>query len=71
MLILDLPPALEQTLIIQAQSAGLDINEFVISQLTQINTTPKKERTLGGGEQYFVSMADDFDEPLDDWQDYM
>lgn len=36
-----------------------------IAQLTHL------KRDLGGGEHLLVAMADDFDEPLDEFEDYM
>lgn len=31
----------------------------------------KQERRIGGGKNLIISMPDDFDEPLDDFKDYM
>lgn len=31
----------------------------------------RAKRVLGQGKEYILSIADDFDEPLDDFKDYM
>lgn len=69
---IDLPPHIEQHITAQAQIAGLSTEHYIIEQLTQLSTKSEPNlRQLGGGEHFLLSNLDKFDEPLDDFKDYM
>lgn len=69
MIVLDLPPQTQTILTQQANHAGLSIENYLIWHLEQL-TTPKS-RQLGGGEHFLLSDLDNFDEPLEDFKDYV
>lgn len=56
---------------------ALDGEEVVIARankpLVRLEVLPqaKPERRIGGAKGMIISMADDFNEPLDDFADYM
>lgn len=67
MITLDLPPQIEQIIIAQAQNQGLSVENYLLEQIANL----VNQRELGGAESILLSMRDDFDEPLDDFKDYM
>lgn len=46
-----------------------DLVDFLASKQPSTGETPKKRR-LGSGKEMFI-MRDDFDEPLEDFKEYM
>lgn len=69
MIVLDLPPQTETILIEQATHAGLSLEHYLIKNLEQL--AKPKSRQLGGGEHFLLSNLDKFDEPLDEFREYM
>lgn len=69
MIVLDLPPQTQTILTQQANHAGLSIENYLIWHLEQL-ATPKPGQ-LGGGEHFLLSDLDKFDEPLEDFRDYV
>ncbi|WP_143822743.1 DUF2281 domain-containing protein [Moraxella sp. VT-16-12] len=68
MISLDLPQETEYAIIQKAQNAGQTVERYLIEHITQL---AQSKRELGGGEHLLVAMADDFDEPLDEFGEYM
>jgi len=54
-----------------------EVEDLVSSLLAQTNSEPQKQSSIeikagfGGGKGIFGYIADDFDEPLDEFKDYM
>jgi prevent-host-death family protein len=72
---IDINQALPQMLkLIEIASTGEEIiitkNNQPVVKLLSIQT-PKKRPQLFGSDRDLVSLADDFDEPLEDFKDYM
>lgn len=57
----------------QAIDLGIYDESFVLQAFKSLiaERATEKSRTLGGAEGLLTYMADDFDEPLDDFRDYM
>lgn len=66
MITLDLPSQTEQLITTKAQSKGLTAESYLTHRINEWT----HERTLGGGEHLLVAITDNFDEPLDDFEDY-
>ena len=57
----------------QATDLGIYDERFVLQAFKNLiaERATEQPRTLGGAESLLIFMADDFDEPLDDFRDYM
>lgn len=69
MITLELPSQTEMVLIEKANHAGLSLEHYLIKNLEQL--AKPTTRQLGGGEHFLLSNLDKFDEPLDEFKEYM
>jgi hypothetical protein len=55
----------------EAKKLLTDLADLNLIKLEKNNGTKKKDRTFGGLKGLVIHIADDFDEPLEDFKDYM